>query len=196
VKTVTECRSALSYRDFAIMAVSAAVLVWQAAVGRGVTVQAAEQNPKPAIPEELRVNGPQLAIVHATGFQVYTCVADSRGKLAWSLKAPDATFKNAAGLKGKHNGGPTWEANDGSKVIGDKSKLKSCPSLDANSVPWLLLPAKSHEGTGQLSSVTFIQRIDTSGGMPPAVGGAEAHVPYAADYIFYGSGATTSAANP
>jgi hypothetical protein len=55
----------------------------------------------------------------------------------------------------------------------------------------------SHEGSGKLADVTFIQRIHTSGGKPPVVGeakqGDEIRVPYSADYVFYGSGAKTRA---
>src|SRR6187399_2366953 len=61
------------------------------------------------VPKELDVEGPRVATVHATGYQVYTW--DS----AWKLKAPDATF--TGGITGKHYVGPTWECtSDGSKV--------------------------------------------------------------------------------
>jgi hypothetical protein len=133
-----------------------------------------------------------LGIVHASGFQVYTCAADATGKLAWTLKAPDATFENASGLKGTHSVGPTWQADDGSKVVG--RKLREHASSVADAVPWLLLEAKSHGGNGRLSGVAFIQRIHTVGGKAPAVGdakvGDETRVAYSADYVFYGAGAT------
>ena len=147
------------------------------------------------------MEGPQVGIVHATGFQVYTCAPDAAGKLAWTLKGPDAKFENASGFKGKHYGtpsGPAWEAADGSKVVG--RKLKEHASSTADTVPWLLLEAKTHAGSGKLSNVTFIQRIRTIGGKAPAVGGARAgdeiRVPYSADYVFYGPGATVHPAKP
>jgi hypothetical protein len=186
---------ATSYRASAIVALAAAIF---APFGGARAAEAAEQQSKSDIPEDLRVEGPRLAIVHASGFQVYTCSADATGKLAWTLKAPDATFENAAGWKGKHYAGPTWEAADGSKVVG--RKLREHASSDAKSVPWLLLDTKSHEGSGKLAGVTFIQRIHTSGGKPPPIdgakAGAETRVPYTADYVFYGPGATTPAAKP
>ena len=32
---------------------------------------------------EIAVDGPVVATVHASGFQVYTCVTDATGALAW-----------------------------------------------------------------------------------------------------------------
>jgi len=140
------------------------------------------------IPRDIAVEGPVVATVHATGFQVYTCAADSTGVLAWKLKGPDATFENEAGLKGKHYTGPTWEAADGSVVVGKKAAEHASP--DASAVPWLLLTVANHKGNGVFSDVSFIQRIHTSGGKAPAVGtakaGDEVRVPYTADYVFYG----------
>ena len=168
------------------------------AVALTSSTQAGGQDPKSDIPDDLRVDGPLVGIVHATGFQVYRCEAIAVGKLAWTLKAPDATFENASGLKGKHYAGPTWEATDGSKVVGRKLKDHASPTVDA--VPWLLLEAKSHDGKGQLSAVTFVQRIHTSGGKAPAVGNAKAgdetRVAYTADYVFYGPGATIHPTKP
>jgi hypothetical protein len=62
---------------------------------------------------------------------------------------------------------------------------------DADAVPWLLLKAKSTEGTGGLAAVTSIQRVDTAGGKAPAGGceegraGARERVAYRATYYFY-----------
>lgn len=148
---------------------------------------------EPAIPSELQVNGSLMLTVHAQGVQIYVLANGPDGKPAWKLKAPDATF-SGPGIEGKHYAGPTWEsATDGSKVVG--RKLAEHASPDASAVGWLLLAAKGHEGSGALSKVTFIQRINTSGGTAPTVDGAkvgdEVKVPYRADYVFYGPGATT-----
>jgi hypothetical protein len=53
------------------------------------------------------------------------------------------------------------------------------------------LKAKSNEGTGTFSKVTYIQRVDTAGGKAPSDGcdqahaDAEARVDYTAYYYFY-----------
>jgi hypothetical protein len=164
---------------------------------------ACTQSPPPAeaiaIFDNIRVTGPILADVRAKGFQVYTLKRDATGNLAWVLKAPDATFENAAGLQGKHYAGPTWEStSDGSKVVGKKIADHASPKPDA--ISWLLLAAASRDGNGLLSTVTFIQRVDTAGGKAPSVGNAkegdEVRIPYTAEYIFYGPGATTQPATP
>jgi hypothetical protein len=130
-----------------------------------------------------------LSQAHAKGDQVYTCIEDVT-QYTWALKAPDARLFDKDGKPfGKHFAGPSWEANDGSRVTG--KPIASVPSPDANSIPWLLVQAVGHEGTGVLSRVAFIQRLNTKGGKAPFSGCDEAHagqelrVPYSADYLFY-----------
>jgi hypothetical protein len=63
--------------------------------------------------------------------------------------------------------------------------------VDPTAIPWLLLQAASHVGDGRMSSVTYIQRFDTVGGIAPAGGcdattvGTVARVDYTATYYFY-----------
>jgi len=90
----------------------------------------------------------------------------------------------------KHYAGPTWEADDGSKVIGEVVARSDSPKPD--SIPWLLLRAKTTSGSGLFSGVLSIQRLDTVGGSAPAKGclqpqsGQELRVSYTANYLFYG----------
>lgn len=112
----------------------------------------------------------------------------------WVFTGPEADLFDAGGNKvGRHFAGPTWEWNDGSRVVG--SVKGSVPSKDAGAVPWLLLAAKGHSGNGVLSQVTSIQRLETSGGKAPAGAcraidlGKKLRVPYTAVYFFYGPGA-------
>ena len=44
------------------------------------------------------------------------------------------------------SGGPTWNLNDGSAVIGEVIAKADAP--EPNAIQWLLLRAKSHEGLG------------------------------------------------
>lgn len=125
----------------------------------------------------------------AKGVQIYTCTA-SNGAFAWTLKAPDASLHDAKGqLIGKHFAGPSWQANDGSTVVGEP--LNASPSPSANAIPWLVLHAKSHSGNGDMAKVAYIVRTQTEGGMAPAGGcdaghaNAEARVPYSAVYLFF-----------
>jgi hypothetical protein len=107
-------------------------------------------------------------------------------QFTWALEAPDAQLFDKDGkLFGKHFAGPSWEANDGSRVTG--KALASVPSPDPDSIPWLLVNIVSHDGDGQLSRVTTIQRLHTKGGKAPTSGcdathaGQEVRVPYSAD---------------
>jgi len=134
--------------------------------------------------------GEQLLLqVHAKGDQIYTCKADG-AQFAWALKAPDAQlFEKDDKPFGKHFAGPSWEANDGSRVTG--KAVANAPSPDAYSVPWLLVNIVSHDGNGVLSRATSIQRLNTKGGKAPASGcdtghvNTEIRVPYSADYLFF-----------
>ncbi|HEY4739434.1 MAG TPA: DUF3455 domain-containing protein [Candidatus Acidoferrales bacterium] len=143
------------------------------------------------VPEKLQPPaGEQLLLqVRAKGDQVYTCKSDA-GQFAWSLKAPDARlFDKDDKLFGKHFAGPSWEASDGSRVTG--KAVANSPSPDGDSIPWLLVTVVSHDGSGVLSRVTSIQRVNTKGGKAPAAGcdashvGSEVRVAYVADYRFY-----------
>ncbi len=145
------------------------------------------------VPQQLQppANEQLFLQVHAKGDQVYTCKADVE-QYAWILKAPDAQLFDKNGKPfGKHFAGPSWEANDGSRVTGQA--VANAPSPDSNSIPWLLVKIVSHDGSGVLSRATSIQRINTKGGKAPSSGCDESHagqelrVPYSADYLFYAS---------
>jgi Protein of unknown function (DUF3455) len=132
----------------------------------------------------------QLVVrVHAKGDQIYSCKVDV-GQPAWMLKSPEAQLFDKDGqVFGKHFAGPSWEASDGSRVVGKAAANVASP--DADSIPWLLVKVVSHAGEGVLARVTSIQRINTKGGKAPASGcdaghaGQEVRVAYAADYLFF-----------
>jgi hypothetical protein len=171
----------------AAIAVALAALYWaplaagQSAAAGG-PVPAALQPPATAVPL-LRAKG--------QGVQIYGCTEDPDGSgPAWTLKAPDAVLYDEAGKPiGKHFAGPSWQANDGSKVVGELLAHAKAPSHDA--IPWLLLKAQSREGSGLFADVSFIQRVDTGGGLAPSAAcdttrdTAVQRVPYTATYVFY-----------
>ena len=162
------------------------------AISSVISVRA--QVPPPQVPDILKVPDGHKVILKALGkgVQIYGCKATAAdpGKFEWSFKAPEADLTNKHGKKiAKHYKGPTWEANDGSKVVGEKKT--EIPAPRPGAVPWLLLEAKSNEGTGTFARVTYIQRVDTEGGVAPAAGCDQAHVntearvAYSANYYFY-----------
>jgi hypothetical protein len=147
----------------------------------------ARQASQPAVWRE--PTGKRIALYHAKGVQIYTLQKGADGKLAWKFKEPQATlFDDGGKAVGTHYAGPTWEASDGSKIVG--TKLCERPSPNAASVPELQLEVKSHGGAGVFDAVSLVERLNTSGGMPPGLDpndkeGASANVPYTADYAFY-----------
>jgi hypothetical protein len=57
-----------------------------------------------------------------------------------------------------HFAGPTWQATDGSKVVGVRPPAGSV-IVDPPAIPWLLLSADPDEAApGILVNTTFIQR--------------------------------------
>jgi hypothetical protein len=120
-----------------------------------------------------------------SGVQIYQCTDG-----AWKFQAPEAKLTDASGrVVGKHYAGPTWEAADGSTVVGEVKAHDDGP--DAQSIAWLLLQAKSTAGNGLFSTVRSIQRLQTHGGKAPSKacndGNANeiARVPYTARYYFF-----------
>ena len=88
---------------------------------------------------------------------------------------------------GKYYGGPTWESNDGSKVTG--KQLAVAPGA-AGAIPLQLVQANPAMGKGAMTDVTYIQRLNTVGGVAPtdpctaATVGTKKQVKYQADYVF------------
>jgi hypothetical protein len=143
------------------------------------------------VPKELQppANEQFLLQVHAQGDQIYICKADG-AQFTWTLKAPEAQLTDMNGNPfGKHFAGPSWEANDGSRVTG--KAVANAPSPDPDSIPWLLVTVVSRNGEGKLAHVTSIQRINTKGGKAGASGcdaghtGQEQRAAYSADYVFF-----------
>ena len=122
--------------------------------------------------------------VFARGVQIYRWNGGS-----WAPVGPSAElFADAGGrgLVGIHYAGPYWESLSGSKVKG--ALLERCPAAESDAIDWLSLTGTPEGGPGVFSRVTFIQRVNTTGGKAPSSGGAlneVREVPYTAEYYFY-----------
>jgi hypothetical protein len=134
------------------------------------------------IPAQLAVPPGQQLIASLSvdhGSQVYSC---ARG--AWTLKEPAAVLKSGS-QEFLHTAGPQWiSTDDGSAVTGAASATVNVPGAVAE----LLLKATAHRGSGLLGSVSYIQRLDTHGGLAPGgacADGALLAVGYSANYRFY-----------
>jgi hypothetical protein len=142
----------------------------------------------PSIPEALVVpSGNKLAFtLFGDGVQIYDCKTNADGNPAWTFRAPEADLFSGRRLAGIHYGGPTWEALDGSTVVGTRV---AGVTVDASAIQWLLLSAVSPDQHGRMAGVTYIQRLETVGGLAPSTTGCElgavAEVDYTALYAIY-----------
>ena len=166
-----------------------------AAVAALSLAQAVHAGPAaPAVPAEIAVEEGHkpFLVANAVGVQIQACTA-SGGSYRWSLVAPRADLFDRNGkLLGTHFGGPSWQGKDGSLV---KAALERRVTVDPTTIDWLRLRV-THEAAGaegdRLVGTTFIQRVQTTGGLAPApetctaetLGDVE-EVPYTAVYVFW-----------
>ena len=154
---------------------------------------------------------------YAIGTQNYICMPAPTG-VAWKFLGPQATLF-IVGRRGRveqqiathflspnpaEAGSParaTWQDSDDTSSVW-AAAIATATSADypayvaAGAIPWLKLEMKGtatgprHGST--LARTTFIQRLNTAGGIAPATGctqtthiGVTALVPYTTDYFFY-----------
>jgi hypothetical protein len=162
----------------------------------------------PAVPSTIQVPAGNKAFLKgaAVGTQDYICLPSGSG-FAWTFFGPQATLFDEHDQQiithffspnPVENGTPrvTWQdSRDTSKVWG---MAIASVSVEPGAIPWLLVEVVGAEdgptGGDKLSQTTFIQRLNTAGGVAPSTGctqstdiGAKALVPYSADYFFYKS---------
>ena len=184
-------KTAITLRRLAVAALTATT------IGVGPVdhiVDAGRSGPEVPGRIDVEVGNKVFLVGHAVGVQIYRCNAGATD-FTWGLVAPRADLYGDNGkLIVTHYGGPTWEAKDGSTVVG--SRVDGV-MVDPTAIPWLLLKqaTTTHGDDGdRLTNTTFIQRVATTGGLAPdastcnddAVGDV-AEVPYTADYYFWKS---------
>ena len=152
---------------------------------------------------------------HAVGTQNYVCKPSGAG-VAYVLFTPQATlFSEDGGQVITHYNSPnpfepntdpkvvadgairvTWQDKDSSIVWARLHQPNGSVTVDRDAVAWLLLDMTGVQegptGGDKLTKTTFIQRLNTTGGLAPSTGcssltdvGNQAFVPYTADYFFY-----------
>jgi len=168
----------------------------------------------PTVPANLQVPaGNELFLAaSASGTQNYVCLpGKNKNDVAWRFLGPQATLFTGGGADQQVTthflsvnpvevtvARPTWQHSlDTSRVWGKVRSSSTDPNYVApGSIPWLLLEAggtqAGPDGGGIMTQTTFIQRVNTSGGVAPSTGcsadehiGAVALVPYTTDYFFY-----------
>ena len=169
----------------------------------------------PPMPADLQVPPGNAAYLkaQATGTQNYVCLP-SAGGLAWKFQGPQATlFVTYKWFGGDvrqqvtthylspnpdEAGNParaTWQSALDTSAIWAKKIAETLDSayVAPGAIPWLKLQIVGAEngpaGGTMLSKTSFIQRVNTSGGVAPTTActeaGVMAFVPYTTDYIFY-----------
>jgi hypothetical protein len=162
--------------------------------------------------------GNKLFLVgHAVGTQNYVCRPSGAG-VAYVLFTPEATlFGDDGGQIITHYFSPnpnpsdpntdpkvvadgairaTWQHRDTSTVWAKLHQPNGAVTVDPNAIAWLLLDVVGAQngptGGDKLTATTFVQRLNTTGGLAPSTGcssptdiGNQAFVPYTADYFFY-----------
>jgi len=145
------------------------------------------------LPEAVRapMGQAQAMSTSATGELTYECreKKDMAGAFEWGFVGPVATLRNHAGEKvGSYYAGPTWESLDGSKVTG--KQVAVAPGA-AGAIPLQLVKANPAMGQGTMMGISYIQRLNTKGGVAPVLPcgmgekGQRQTVAYSADYVFY-----------
>jgi hypothetical protein len=175
----------------------------------------------PPVPVKLEVPAGNTLFLkgEAKGTQNYVCLPSAAG-FAFKLFTPQATLflpLNFTGNEFTHqiithffspNPDPsdkgairaTWQSSLDTSAVW-AATVPDGASNDPNfvkpgAVAWLLLEKKGTQrgatGGEDLAQTTFVQRLNTSGGLAPETGcslpqhiGATAFVPYTADYFFY-----------
>ncbi|MFD9390312.1 DUF3455 domain-containing protein [Streptomyces sp. NPDC060000] len=171
----------------AALATAAAGTLLTTTVGHAAQAQSATAHvDAPAtlkVPEGNRLTG----VFDARGVQTYLCTDG-----AWKLLEPAATLSykrdRAHRPVALHSRGPVWVSTvDGSAV--NAAALVSSPKT--GTIPELLLKATATRGAGVFADVSYIQRLNTSGGVAPTTactGTDQVSVPYSATYAFYKPG--------
>lgn len=145
------------------------------------------------VPEPVRVPAGHKMTMKAVGVGelTYECRAKAGDAAAfeWAFVGPVAKLMDANNKEvGKYYAGPTWESMDGSKVTG---KQVAVAPAAPGSIPLQLVKTEPAMGQGAMTGITYIQRVNTKGGVAPsdactkASAGMKKQVPYQADYVFY-----------
>ena len=198
----------------------ALALVFMAALPQPAYADSITPPPLPADLAPVPAGNKLFLGTHAVGTQNYVCKPSGAG-VAYVLFTPEATlFGEDGGQAITHFFSPnpfepntdpkvvadgtiraTWQYRDTSRVWAkvhatEQNGKKGAVTVDPKAIAWLLLDGVGSQngptGGDKLTGTTFVQRLNTVGGLAPSTGcasstdvGNQAFVPYTADYFFY-----------
>ncbi len=121
------------------------------------------------------------------GVQIFRCEAVN-GEYLWRFRQPEADLYDDHGrLVARHGADFTFEHRDGSRLVAKIIENEDAPRRE--DLRWVLMSARTF-GQGAFAQIAYVQRVNTSGGMPPeSCPAAEVNrllrVNFTADFIFY-----------
>lgn len=128
----------------------------------------------------------------ASGTIEYRCskAQDPLTTYKWVMVGPQADLSDQGGEKiGDYSGPPArWTHKDGSFVTG--SQVAVSPNSSKN-IPLQLVKTDVSGGLGALTAISYVQRVNTKGGVAPSKKctvdnvGEKAEVKYSAEYRFW-----------
>ena len=156
----------------------------------------------PDVPESIQVPpGNRLFREgHAVGTQNYICLSTGWASPAYG---PQATLFNEDNAQiithflspnpdESNTPRPTWQDSRDTSTVWGNPIPDATSTPDSTAIPWLLLEvvgaAEGPTGGDRMTGTTYIQRVNTTGGLKPTgscTEGDKALVPYTADYFFY-----------
>ncbi|WP_037303552.1 DUF3455 domain-containing protein [Amycolatopsis orientalis] len=136
------------------------------------------------VPEAVKVpdGNTRVATYRGEGVQIYGCANG-----AWTLIQPAATLSHHGRAIALHSKGPVWTSTVDGSTVG-AAAVPGASSPRPNAVPEVLLKANLNSGDGIFGKITYVQRLDTRGGLAPAgacTAGAQTASRYSADYAFW-----------
>jgi hypothetical protein len=199
------------------MVFAGAVVAFTASSPRAAQVDDITPPPLPAGLAPVPAGNKLFLGTHAVGTQNYVCRPSGAG-VAYVLFTPEATlFGDDGGQVITHYFSPnpnpsdpnidpkvvangairaTWQYRDTSTIWAKVHQPNGAVTVDPTAIAWLTLDVVGAQngptGGDKLTGTTFVQRLNTTGGLAPKTGcssltdvGNFAFVPYTADYFFY-----------
>jgi len=162
----------------------------------------ADRGTPPTVPTIIQVpaGNALFRVAHAVGTQNYVCLSTGWASRAYSPQATLFNEENGQILTHFLSPNPdeanaaraTWQDSRDTSTVWANPVDGASYTPDPTAIPWLLLKvvgrAQGPTGGDRMTGTTYIQRLNTRGGLKPSgtcTEGDRALVPYTADYYFY-----------
>jgi uncharacterized protein DUF3455 len=199
--TISKNRHALGNENLHLMLLMACAIALVPALVVSQPARADRSTP-PTVPTIIQVPaGNQLfRVAHAIGTQNYVCLSTGWASRAYGPQATLFNEENEQVLTHFLSPNPdeanaaraTWQDSRDTSTVWANAIDGASYTPDPTAIPWLLLKvvgrAQGPTGGDRMTGTTYIQRLNTTGGLKPAgtcMEGDRSLVPYTADYYFY-----------